>query len=32
MNLIAAELTDAQIADLGAWYAALQVEVTVPGR
>jgi cytochrome c553 len=32
MNLIAAELTDAQIADLGAWYAAIEVEVTVPGR
>ena len=32
MNIIAQELTDAQIADLAAWYAAIQVEVTVPGR
>lgn len=32
MNIIAAELTDPQIADLAAWYAAIQVEVTVPAR
>jgi cytochrome c553 len=32
MNIIAAELTDAQIADLAAWYAAIRIEVTVPGR
>jgi cytochrome c553 len=32
MNVIAAELTDPQIADLAAWYEAIQVEVTVPGR
>jgi cytochrome c553 len=32
MNLVARELTDTQIADLAAWYAALEVEVTVPGR
>jgi cytochrome c553 len=32
MNIIAGELTDAQIADLAAWYEAIQVEVTVPGR
>ena len=32
MNLIAAELSDAQIADLAAWFAAIEVEATVPGR
>lgn len=32
MNIIAQELTDAQIRDLAAWYAAIQIEVTVPGR
>ncbi|TCZ51934.1 c-type cytochrome [Roseicella aquatilis] len=32
MNLMARELSDAQIADLAAWYAAIEVEVTVPGR
>ena len=32
MNVIAKELTDAQIADLAAWYAAIEVEATVPGR
>jgi cytochrome c553 len=32
MNLIAAELSDAQIADLAAWYAAIEVTATLPGR
>ncbi len=32
MNVVSAELTDAQIADLAAWYSAITVEVTVPGR
>jgi cytochrome c553 len=32
MNILARDLTDAQIADLAAWYAAIEVEVTVPGR
>jgi cytochrome c553 len=32
MNILARDLTDAQIADLAAWYAAIQVEATVPGR
>lgn len=32
MNVIAAELTDPQIADLAAWYEAIQIDVTVPGR
>ena len=32
MTILAEGLTDAQIADLAAWYAALQVTVAVPGR
>ena len=32
MNVVARNLTDAQIADLAAWYASIQVEATVPGR
>jgi len=32
MNIIAAELTDSQIADLAAWYAAIEVTATVPAR
>jgi len=32
MNIIAADLTDPQIADLAAWYEAIRIEVTVPGR
>ncbi|AWV23999.1 Cytochrome c4 [Roseomonas mucosa] len=32
MNLAARELTDAQIADLAAWYASIRVEVEIPGR
>jgi cytochrome c553 len=32
MNLLARDLTDAQIADLTAWYAAIEVTATVPGR
>ena len=32
MNVVAQELSDAQVADLAAWYAAIQVEATVPGR
>jgi cytochrome c553 len=32
MSLMAAELTDAQIADLAAWYASIEIEATVPGR
>ena len=32
MSLMARELTDAQIADLAAWYAAIEVTATVPGR
>lgn len=32
MNVIAHDLTDAQIADLAAWFESIQVEVTVPGR
>lgn len=32
MNLLAKDLTDPQIADLTAWYASIQVEVSVPGR
>ncbi|UFN47254.1 cytochrome c [Roseomonas sp. OT10] len=30
MKVVAQQLTDTQIADLAAWYAALKVEVTVP--
>ena len=32
MTLVAAPLTDAQIGDLAAWYASIQVEATIPGR
>ena len=32
MNVVARDLTDAQIADLAAWYAAIEIEATVPGR
>lgn len=32
MNVVAEGLSDAQIADLAAWYAAIRVEATVPGR
>ncbi|MCR0983415.1 c-type cytochrome [Roseomonas populi] len=32
MNIVARELTDGQIADLAAWYAAIEVTATVPGR
>lgn len=32
MNLAARELTDAQIADLAAWYASIRVEPQIPGR
>lgn len=32
MSVVSRSLTDAQIADLAAWYASLEVEVTVPGR
>jgi cytochrome c553 len=32
MAVVARGLTDAQISDLAAWYAAIAVEVTVPPR
>ena len=32
MTVVAQGLTDQQIADLAAWYAAIEVEATVPGR
>ena len=32
MNLMAQELTDAQIADLAAWYSSIEIEAMVPGR
>lgn len=32
MAVVARTLTDTQIADLAAWFAAITVEVTVPGR
>ncbi len=32
MTVVSQSLTDAQIADLAAWYEAIQVEATVPGR
>jgi cytochrome c553 len=32
MSVVARTLSNAQIADLAAWYASLEVEVTVPGR
>jgi cytochrome c553 len=32
MAVVARNLTDVQIADLAAWYAAIGIEVTLPGR
>jgi len=32
MTIVSRELTDTQIADLAAWYAAIAIEATVPGR
>ena len=32
MTVVSQALTDQQIADLAAWYEAIQVEATVPGR
>lgn len=32
MTVVSQGLTDQQIADLAAWYEAIQVEATVPGR
>ncbi len=32
MTVVSQALTDAQIADLAAWYEAIQIEATVPGR
>jgi cytochrome c553 len=32
MTVVSQELTDAQIADLAAWYATIEVTATVPGR
>lgn len=32
MTIVARDLTDAQIADLAAWYAAIEITATVPGR
>ena len=32
MNIVAQELTDQQIADLAAWYAAIEITATIPGR
>lgn len=32
MTVVSQGLTDQQIADLAAWYAAIEVEATVPGR
>jgi hypothetical protein len=32
MTVVSQELTDVQIADLAAWYAAIEVTETVPGR
>ncbi|TPG59723.1 cytochrome c [Roseomonas nepalensis] len=32
MTIVAQELTDQQIADLAAWYAAIEVTATIPGR
>lgn len=32
MTIVSRELTDAQIADLAAWYAAIAIEPTVPAR
>lgn len=30
MNVIARDLSDQEIADLAAWYSAIEIEVTVP--
>ena len=32
MTVVSQGLTDPQIADLAAWYEAIQIEATVPGR
>ena len=32
MTVVSQGLTDAQIADLAAWYEAIEVQATVPGR
>ncbi len=32
MTVVSQGLTDTQIADLAAWYEAIQIEATVPGR
>jgi len=32
MTIVSRDLTDAQIADLAAWYAAIAIEATVPAR
>jgi len=32
MTVVSQTLSDQQIADLAAWYEAIQVEATVPGR
>ena len=32
MTVVSQALTDAQIADLAAWYEAIEVQATVPGR
>jgi len=32
MNIVARELTEQQITDLAAWYAAIEVTATIPGR
>lgn len=32
MNIVAKELSDRDIADLAAWFAAIEVTATVPGR
>jgi cytochrome c553 len=32
MNIVSSELSDAEIANLAAWYAAIEVTVQVPGR
>lgn len=32
MNIVAEPLTDQQIGDLAAWYAAITITATIPGR
>jgi len=32
MTIVSRELTETQIADLAAWYAAIAIEATVPAR